>query len=59
MSDDIEELLRAAEAAEAAALATLPTAEEERVIIDAAEALAGVSSCVQRTMCLQHSGAVP
>ena len=40
-SDDIEELLRAAEAAEAAASATLPTAEEERVIIDAAEKLAG------------------
>ena len=40
-SDDIEELLRAAEAAEAAASATLPTAEEERVIIDAAEKRAG------------------
>ena len=42
-SDNIEELLRAAEpeAAEAAASATLPTAEEERVIIDAAEKLAG------------------
>ena len=40
-TDDIEELLRAAEAAEAEACATLPTAEEERRIIDAAEALAG------------------
>ena len=40
-NEDIEELLRAAEAAEAAARATLPTAEEERVIMDAAEALAG------------------
>ena len=39
--DDIEELLRAVEAAEAAARATLPTPEEERAIIDAAEALAG------------------
>ena len=41
---DIEALLREAEAAEAAARATLPTPEEERVIIAAAEALAGYSS---------------
>ena len=33
--------MRAAEAAEAAARATLVSPEEERVIIDAAEALAG------------------
>ena len=42
MADEIEELLRAAEAAEAEARATLPTAAEERAIIDAAEELAGV-----------------
>ena len=39
--DEIEEMMRAAEAAEAEACATLPTAEEERGIMDAAEALAG------------------
>ena len=39
--DEIEELLRAAEAAEAEACAMLPTAAEERAIIDAAEELAG------------------
>ena len=38
---DVEALLREAEAAEAAAQATLPTLEQERVIIKAAEALAG------------------
>ena len=38
---EIDALLRAAEAAETAAQATQPTAEEERRIIDAAEALAG------------------
>ena len=39
MVDEIEELLRAAEAAEAEARATLslPTAAEERAIIDAAD----------------------
>ena len=41
MADEIEELLRAAEAAEAEACAMLPTAAEERAIIDAAEELAG------------------
>ena len=40
-AEDLEALLRAAEAAEAAARATRPSAEEERRIIDAAEALAG------------------
>jgi hypothetical protein len=38
---DIEALLREADAADAAARATLPTAEQERAIIAAAEALAG------------------
>jgi hypothetical protein len=38
---DIEALLREADAADAAVRATLPTAEEERAIIAAAEALAG------------------
>ena len=38
---DVEALLREAEAADAAARATLPTPEQERVIIAAAEALAG------------------
>ena len=38
---DIEALLRQAEAADAAARATLTTPEEERAIIDAAETLAG------------------
>ena len=38
---DIEALLRQAEAADAAARATLTTPEEERVIIEAAETLAG------------------
>ena len=41
MANEIEELLRAAEAAEAEARATLPTAAEERAIVDAAEELAG------------------
>ena len=41
MADVIAKLMRAAEAAEAAARATLVSPEEERVIIDAAEALAG------------------
>ena len=39
--DEVEALLRQAEAAEAAARATLPTPAEERAIIAAAEALAG------------------
>ena len=39
---DIEALLREAEAADAAARATLPTPEEERVIIAAAEALGAI-----------------
>ena len=38
---DIEELMRAAEAAETAAQATLASPEEERRIMDAAETLAG------------------
>ena len=38
---DIEALLRQAEAADAAARATLTTPEEERAIIEAAETLAG------------------
>ena len=38
---EVEELLHAAEAAEAEARAMLPTAAEERAIIDAAEELAG------------------
>ena len=41
MADVIAKLMRAAEAAEAAARTTLVSPEEERVIIDAAEALAG------------------
>lgn len=38
---DVEALLRDADAAEAAARATLPTPAQERAIIKAAEALAG------------------
>ena len=38
---EVERLLRQAEAAEAAARATLMSPEQERVVIDAAEALAG------------------
>ena len=41
MADVIAKLMRAAEAAEAAARTTLVSPEEERVIIDAAGALAG------------------
>ena len=41
MADVIAKLMRAAEAAEAAARTTLVSPEEERVIIDAAEALVG------------------
>ena len=39
--EDIEELLRRAGEADAAAAATLPSAAKERAVIDAAEALAG------------------
>ena len=43
MPTEVETLMLAAEAAEAAARATLITPEQERVVIDAAEALAGAA----------------
>ena len=54
MADVIAKLMRAAEAAEAAARTTLVSPEEERVIIDAAEALAAGVPAKTRVVVLRR-----